>query len=485
MKKIKCQICGCEHLISKNGEFVCSECGMRYSTEEAKNLFVEVSEEQKTPNVNTVIEEKQLIKESKTNVEHSNKEEKVKAKKEKEVVVSNRKSKRLGKKLFIIFLLVITVGGVFYWNYKNDNIILNSIGKIIDNIKTSIEERKVSEENPSTTTTVPKTTTPTTTTINVATTSPKVTTTTKAVTTTTPQTTTTPKVTTAPSTTTTSKATLTTSDNVKDITYVNDYFRMKLEKNEYAESNDSELIFHAFFQPISSKESRINKFTINYYNGEKLTNTYSFDFKRSFANDPNISLTNGNWGNGIFAPKYKNTTHLQFVVEYEDGKTGEKFVGSDNVKYSYSKFVEEMKIKPKETSTSSVDATVFNFENSYFKVIFEEEKYDAGMKNTIPFHVYFEAKSAKESRVNNFKVKYYNGEKLIDIYTYGMVNSFSNDPNLSSGRMWGTSIYANTNSNATHIQFEVEYEDGITGERFVQTDDTKHSYSTFKEAFGE
>ena len=41
MKRIVCEICGSSDLVKKDGIYICEYCGSKYSTEEAKKLFVE------------------------------------------------------------------------------------------------------------------------------------------------------------------------------------------------------------------------------------------------------------------------------------------------------------------------------------------------------------------------------------------------------------------------------------------------------------
>lgn len=43
MKAIVCELCGSNELIKTEGVFVCQHCGTKYSVEEAKKLFVEIS----------------------------------------------------------------------------------------------------------------------------------------------------------------------------------------------------------------------------------------------------------------------------------------------------------------------------------------------------------------------------------------------------------------------------------------------------------
>ena len=40
MKAIRCELCGDNHLIKKDGFFECESCGTKYTLEEAKKLFV-------------------------------------------------------------------------------------------------------------------------------------------------------------------------------------------------------------------------------------------------------------------------------------------------------------------------------------------------------------------------------------------------------------------------------------------------------------
>lgn len=42
MKKIICEMCEGTEFVKENGTFVCQECGMKYSVEEAKKLMREV-----------------------------------------------------------------------------------------------------------------------------------------------------------------------------------------------------------------------------------------------------------------------------------------------------------------------------------------------------------------------------------------------------------------------------------------------------------
>ena len=43
MKAIVCEMCGSQDLVKQDGMYVCQSCGTKYSTEEAKNLMVDVS----------------------------------------------------------------------------------------------------------------------------------------------------------------------------------------------------------------------------------------------------------------------------------------------------------------------------------------------------------------------------------------------------------------------------------------------------------
>ena len=49
MKKISCEMCGSSDLIKQDGVFVCENCGMKYSLEDAKKNIINV------PRVNTTI----------------------------------------------------------------------------------------------------------------------------------------------------------------------------------------------------------------------------------------------------------------------------------------------------------------------------------------------------------------------------------------------------------------------------------------------
>ena len=41
MKQLTCEMCGGTDLIKQDGAFVCQNCGMKYSVEEAKKMMVE------------------------------------------------------------------------------------------------------------------------------------------------------------------------------------------------------------------------------------------------------------------------------------------------------------------------------------------------------------------------------------------------------------------------------------------------------------
>jgi len=41
MKKISCEMCGSSDLIKQDGVFVCENCGMKYSLEDAKKMMIE------------------------------------------------------------------------------------------------------------------------------------------------------------------------------------------------------------------------------------------------------------------------------------------------------------------------------------------------------------------------------------------------------------------------------------------------------------
>ena len=44
MVEIQCEMCGSNNLIKHDGEYVCQHCETRYSTEEAKNLWLKYRE---------------------------------------------------------------------------------------------------------------------------------------------------------------------------------------------------------------------------------------------------------------------------------------------------------------------------------------------------------------------------------------------------------------------------------------------------------
>lgn len=44
MKTIVCEMCGNNNLIKQEGNYVCQSCGTKYTLEEAKNLLVDVGE---------------------------------------------------------------------------------------------------------------------------------------------------------------------------------------------------------------------------------------------------------------------------------------------------------------------------------------------------------------------------------------------------------------------------------------------------------
>ena len=58
MKKIVCEMCEGTEFVKENGAFVCQECGMKYSVEEAKKLMREVGGKPATPAVETPAPEK-------------------------------------------------------------------------------------------------------------------------------------------------------------------------------------------------------------------------------------------------------------------------------------------------------------------------------------------------------------------------------------------------------------------------------------------
>ena len=43
MKKLTCEMCGSHDIVKQEGMYVCQHCGLKYDTEEAKKLFVEVA----------------------------------------------------------------------------------------------------------------------------------------------------------------------------------------------------------------------------------------------------------------------------------------------------------------------------------------------------------------------------------------------------------------------------------------------------------
>ncbi|MDO5295226.1 MAG: hypothetical protein Q4F00_01085 [bacterium] len=47
MKKIVCEICGSSNIVKKDGVFICQDCGLKYTADEAKKLLVEVGETKK------------------------------------------------------------------------------------------------------------------------------------------------------------------------------------------------------------------------------------------------------------------------------------------------------------------------------------------------------------------------------------------------------------------------------------------------------
>ncbi len=49
MKKIVCEVCGGMNVRKENGVFVCSDCGIEYSLEEVKKLFVDVDDKPLEP----------------------------------------------------------------------------------------------------------------------------------------------------------------------------------------------------------------------------------------------------------------------------------------------------------------------------------------------------------------------------------------------------------------------------------------------------
>ena len=49
MKKIVCEVCGGMNVRKQNGVFVCSDCGIEYSLEEVKKLFVDVDDKPLEP----------------------------------------------------------------------------------------------------------------------------------------------------------------------------------------------------------------------------------------------------------------------------------------------------------------------------------------------------------------------------------------------------------------------------------------------------
>ena len=53
MKKIKCEMCDSTNFVKQDGMFVCQDCGIKYTVEEARKLMVEVEDESVTPVVVT------------------------------------------------------------------------------------------------------------------------------------------------------------------------------------------------------------------------------------------------------------------------------------------------------------------------------------------------------------------------------------------------------------------------------------------------
>ena len=49
MKKIKCEMCDSTNFVKQDGMFVCQDCGIKYTVEEARKLMVEVGDESVTP----------------------------------------------------------------------------------------------------------------------------------------------------------------------------------------------------------------------------------------------------------------------------------------------------------------------------------------------------------------------------------------------------------------------------------------------------
>ncbi len=41
MKQIRCEMCGSMDLIKQDGVFMCQNCGMRYSLEDARKMMIE------------------------------------------------------------------------------------------------------------------------------------------------------------------------------------------------------------------------------------------------------------------------------------------------------------------------------------------------------------------------------------------------------------------------------------------------------------
>ena len=77
MKKIVCEMCEGMEFVKENGMFVCQECGMKYSLEEAKMLMREVNSEEgknipvkKNP-TNAIVEQKPVVVEGEAKDERS------------------------------------------------------------------------------------------------------------------------------------------------------------------------------------------------------------------------------------------------------------------------------------------------------------------------------------------------------------------------------------------------------------------------------
>lgn len=283
------------------------------------------------------------------------------------------------------------------------------------------------------------------------------------VTTTTLITTTTPPVTTTPIVTTTSKVTTTVPTvKEKDI-------NISLSLGSVSSKPFENYIDFTIKTP-NPFEYTINYIKVHHYNESNVEFGEPFTAYEN-KNDAISPLTIYNpWKKTIKFYSVENTKNLKFEVGYYN-----KSLNKEGVFYSdYIDFLFAI-----ETYTIQKP---FTYKNDYFRMILENEK---NINGKICFHTYFIATSDKESRIKIFRVYYYKDNELLDTFAYDFENNhFGQNPNLSYSNTWGTNMGIPFNKNATHIQFVVEYVDGLTGQEFTGSDNVKYPYSDVINAFG-